>query len=164
MKVFGFAGYSGSGKTTLVEHVIPRITSRGIRVSIIKHAHHSFDVDVPGKDSYRHRQAGASEVLISSSARWALVRELRGEPESRFNELLERLSPCDLVLVEGFKREPIPKLEVHRAAGNTPLLFPDDPTIVALATDRDLGSKLPRFGLGDYDAIAAFVISHVGLD
>ena len=164
MKVFGFAGYSGSGKTSLVEQLIPRLTGRGLRVSVIKHAHHSFDVDRPGKDSFRHRHAGASEVLVSSSARWALIRELRGEPELRLNDLIERLSPCDLVLIEGFKREPIPKLEVHRAAANTPPLFTDDPTIVALVTDTDITTQLPRFGLEDYDAIAGFVIAHVGLD
>src|SRR3954468_4599249 len=134
-KVFGFAAYSGSGKTTLIEKLIPLLVGRGLRVSVVKHAHHGFDVDQPGKDSHRHRLAGASEVLVSSDTRWALMHELRGEPEARLPTLLERLSPCDLVLVEGFKTQAIPKLEIHRQAAGTPLLFPDDPYIVALATD-----------------------------
>ncbi|HSE00307.1 MAG TPA: molybdopterin-guanine dinucleotide biosynthesis protein B, partial [Burkholderiales bacterium] len=108
MKIFGFAGWSGSGKTTLIEKLIPLFVARGLRVSLIKHAHHAFDVDQPGKDSYRHRHAGCGEVLVSSSRRWALVHELRGAPEPGFAELIERLSPCDLVLIEGFKRERVP--------------------------------------------------------
>ena len=115
MKIFGFAGWSGSGKTTLIEKLIPLFVRRGLTVSLIKHAHHAFDVDQPGKDSYRHRHAGCSEVLVTSSRRWALVHELRGAPEPGFAELIERVSPCDLLLVEGFKHAPIPKLEVWRA-------------------------------------------------
>ena len=134
-KVFGFAGWSGSGKTTLIERVITHLSVRGLRISLIKHAHHEFDVDQPGKDSYRHRTAGASEVLVSSANRWALMHELRGEPELNLREAINQLNPCDLVLVEGFKREPIPKLEVWRAEVGKALLFPDDPNIVALATD-----------------------------
>lgn len=162
MKVFGIAGYSGSGKTTLLEQVIPLLVGRGLRVSVVKHAHHAFDVDKPGKDSYRHRGAGASEVLISSGTRWALMHELRDRPEPELPALLTRLSACDLVLVEGFKRQPIPKLEIHRAAANTPLLFPEDPTIVAIASDRSLETKLPVFRLDDYPAIADYVASHAG--
>jgi molybdopterin-guanine dinucleotide biosynthesis adapter protein len=163
-KVFGFAAWSGTGKTTLIENLIPLLVARGLRVALIKHAHHAFDVDQPGKDSWRHRQAGATEVLISSSARWALMHELRNRPEPELPQLLERLSPCDLVLVEGFKKQPIPKLEIHRAATAKPLLYPGDPYIVALATDAPIESGLPRFGLNDHAAIMAFILGHVGLD
>src|SRR5512139_4205730 len=114
MKTFGFAGWSGSGKTTLIERLIPSFVARGLRVSLIKHAHHSFDVDQPGKDSHRHRHAGAGEVLVTSSRRWVLMHELRGEAEPTMEELIGRMSPCDLLLVEGFKRAAIPKLEVYR--------------------------------------------------
>jgi len=124
MKTFGFAGYSGSGKTTLIEQLIPRFVKQGLRVSLIKHAHHAFDVDQPGKDSYRHRHAGAGEVLVTSSRRWVLMHELRGEPEPSFEAQLEHLSPCDLLLVEGFKHAPIPKLEVWRAVTGEGLLHP----------------------------------------
>src|SRR4051795_1578085 len=116
MKIFGFAGYSGSGKTTLIERLIPLLTRRAIRVSLIKHAHHTFDVDQPGKDSHRHRQAGCTEVLVTSSRRWALMHELRGTAEPSLHEQLKHLSPCDLVIVEGYKSEAIPKVEVHRRA------------------------------------------------
>jgi len=160
MKIFGFAGWSGSGKTTLIEKLIPLFVRHGLKVSLIKHAHHTFDVDQPGKDSYRHRHAGCTEVLVSSSRRWALVHELRGAVEPGFAELIERLSPCDLVLVEGFKREPIPKLEVHRAAAGTDSLFPYDPDIVAIASDAALETRLPVFGLDDIEAIAAFLLEH----
>ena len=163
MKVFGFAAYSGNGKTTLIEHVLALLLARGLKVSVIKHAHHAFDVDRPGKDSYRHRQAGASEVLVSSSARWALMHELRGEAEPGLPALLERLMPCDLVLVEGFKKQAIPKIEIHRAAAGTPMLFPDDPHIVALATDAGISTVLPTFGLQDYTGIADFMLEHLGL-
>ena len=161
MKVFGLAGFSGSGKTTLIEKLIPRFVERGLRVSLIKHAHHAFDVDQPGKDSYRLREAGCSEVLVSSSRRWALMHELRGAPEPALEELLDCLSACDLVLVEGFKRDPIPKLEVHRAANaGSDLLFPHDPHIVAIATDASVKTTLPLFGLEDIAAVANFVIAH----
>jgi molybdopterin-guanine dinucleotide biosynthesis protein B len=160
MRLFGFAGFSGSGKTTLIEKLIPLLVARELRVSLIKHAHHAFDVDQPGKDSYRHRKAGCNEVLVSSSRRWALMHELRGAPEPSLDELVARLSPCDLVLVEGFKREPIPKLEVHRAAAGTDSLFPHDPNIVAIATDAALETRLPVFGLDDIEAIAIFLIEH----
>jgi molybdopterin-guanine dinucleotide biosynthesis protein B len=159
MRLFGFAGFSGSGKTTLIEKLIPRFVERGLRVSLIKHAHHAFDVDRPGKDSYRHREAGCGEVLVTSSRRWALMHELGGAPEPRLEELIEHLSPCDLVLVEGFKREAVPKLEVHRAANvGEDLLFPHDPHIAAIATDARVETALPVFGLDDIAAIADFVI------
>lgn len=135
MKVIGFAGWSGAGKTTLVERLIPRFTGRGLRVSVVKHAHHRFDIDRPGKDSWRHREAGAAEVLVTSAGRWALLHELRDAPEPPLETHLARLSPCDLVLVEGYRRADIPKVEVHRAATGQPLLFPGDPAIVAVATD-----------------------------
>lgn len=163
MKVFGFAAWSGSGKTTLIENLIPLLCTQGIRVSVIKHAHHAFDVDKPGKDSFRHRQAGAAEVLVSSGARWALMHELRSEPEPELPQLLARLSPCDLVLVEGFKLQPIPKMEIHRQATGSPLLHPGDPHIVAVATDVKLDTRLPQLGLGDYSSIVRFILDHVGL-
>ena len=163
MKLFGFAGYSGSGKTTLVEKLIPRFVKHGLRVSLIKHAHHTFDVDQPGKDSHRHRQAGCVEVLVTSSRRWALIHELRGEPEPAFEDQIRHLSPCDLVLVEGFKFQPIPKMEVFRAGNGSPLLHPNDPHIVALASDTTLESRLPQLDLNDDAAIAAFVLRHLEL-
>ena len=163
MKIFGFAGWSGSGKTTLIEKLIPLFVARGLRVSLIKHAHHTFDVDQPGKDSYRHRHAGCSEVLVSSSRRWALVHELRGAVEPGFAELLERLSPCDLVLIEGFKRERVPKLEVYRAVTGEPMLHPQDPDIVAIASDQRVETGLPQFDLDDAPGIATFVLRHVGM-
>src|SRR5881396_2398950 len=135
MKIFGFAGWSGSGKTTLIEQLIPRFVKRGLRVSMVKHAHHSFDVDQPGKDSWRHRQAGCTEVLVTSAMRWALLHELRGQSELALDEAIARISPCDLLLVEGFKAAAVPKLEIWRESLGEPLLFPDDPHIQAIATD-----------------------------
>ena len=163
MKAFGFAGWSGAGKTTLIEQLIPRFTARALRVSLIKHAHHAFDVDQPGKDSYRHRQAGCMEVLVSSSRRWALIHELRGAAEPSLSELIERISPCDLLLVEGFKREAIPKLEVHRAEVGESLIHPHDSNIVAIASDVRLDTALPHFELNQPERIADFVLEHVGL-
>ena len=163
MKIFGFAGYSGSGKTTLIEQLIPLFVARGISVSLIKHAHHTFEIDQPGKDSYRHRKAGCSEVLVSSSQRWALMHELRGAPEPALAALVERLSPCDLVLVEGFKREAMPKLEVYRAIVGEPLIHPHDRNIVGVASDVRLDTTLPQFDLDAPDAIADFVLGHLGL-
>jgi molybdopterin-guanine dinucleotide biosynthesis protein B len=160
MRIFGFAGWSGSGKTTLVEQLIPRLVGRGLRVSLIKHAHHVFDVDQAGKDSYRHRHAGCGEVLVTSAVRWALMHELRGAAELALPEALARLSPCDLVLVEGYKRHPMPKLEIYRAALGKPLLHPGDRHVVGLATDTPAAfarSGLPVFDLGAYDALATFV-------
>jgi molybdopterin-guanine dinucleotide biosynthesis protein B len=158
MKILGIAGYSGSGKTTLIEKVVPLLVKAGLRVSLIKHAHHAFEVDQPGKDSWRHRQAGCAEVLVGSAQRWALMRELRGEPEPGLQELLARFSPCDLVIVEGWKRDPIPRIEVHRSGGNRPLLYPNDPHVIAVATDEPLATRLPQFGLDDAAAISRFVL------
>jgi molybdopterin-guanine dinucleotide biosynthesis protein B len=164
MKIFGFAGYSGSGKTTLIEQLIPLFIQRGLRVSLIKHAHHTFDVDQPGKDSWRHRQAGAMEVLVTSSRRWALVHELRGAAEPALAEQLKHLSACDLVIVEGYKSEAIPKIEVHRRTGHTPLLYPDDAHVVAVATDEILDTPLPQLDLDDADDVACFILHHLGLN
>jgi molybdopterin-guanine dinucleotide biosynthesis protein B len=164
MKIFGFAGYSGSGKTTLIEKLIPLFVQRGLKVSLIKHAHHTFDVDQPGKDSFRHRHAGCTEVLVTSSRRWALMHELRGAPEPTLKEQIERLSPCDLLLVEGFKHEPIPKLEVYRAEVGEAMIHPHDSNIVAIASDAKVDSQLPQLDLNAPEAIAAFVLKHVGLE
>ena len=163
MKIFGFVGWSGSGKTTLIEKLIPLFVQRGLKVSLIKHAHHSFDVDQPGKDSYRHRHAGCNEVLVTSSKRWVLMHELRGAPEPGFAELLEQVSPCDLLLVEGFKREKLPKLEIYRASVGESLLHPQDPNIVAIASDARVETKLPQLDLNDAPSVASFVLKHVGL-
>lgn len=163
MKIFGFAGYSGSGKTTLIEKLIPIFTGQGLKVSLIKHAHHAFDVDKPGKDSYRHRKAGCAEVLVTSSRRWVLMHELHGAPEPGLAEHIKRISACDLLLVEGFKREHVPKLEVYRAEVGEPLLHSHDEDIVAIASDRRLDTKLPQFNLDDHTGIADFVLTHVGL-
>jgi molybdopterin-guanine dinucleotide biosynthesis protein B len=162
--VFGLAGWSGSGKTTLLERLLPVLTGGGWRVSTLKHAHKDFDFDKPGKDSWRHRHAGAAEVLVSSPKRWALIHEIRGETEPKLADLLARLAPADLVLVEGFKRELYPKLEVHRAALGKPLLAPGDPAIVAIASDMPVaGVTLPRFALDDVAGIAGFIIDHCRL-
>jgi molybdopterin-guanine dinucleotide biosynthesis protein B len=157
MKVIGLAGWSGAGKTTLLARVIPYFRQHGLRVSVIKHAHHSFDVDVPGKDSWVHRQAGAEEVLVSSANRWALMHELRGEPEPRLPELLKKLSPVDLVVVEGFKSEPHRKIEVYRKANGKAPLFPDDPAIAGIATDATVETTLPVAHLDDIPAVAAMM-------
>ena len=164
MKTFGIAGWSGSGKTTLIERLVPRLTARGLVVSLIKHAHSGFDIDRPGKDSYRHREAGCTEVLLTSDARWALMHELRGAPSPSLEQLLALMSPCDLVLVEGFKTgEHLPKLEVHRPSLGKPLLTPDHPGIVALASDVQLETALPCFELRDAASIADFIVAHLGL-
>jgi molybdopterin-guanine dinucleotide biosynthesis adapter protein len=163
MKVLGIAGYSGSGKTTLIEKLVPLLVKDGLRVSLIKHAHHAFEVDQPGKDSWRHRQAGCTEVLVSSVQRWALMHELRGGPEPTLQEQLQHFSPCDLVLVEGWKFDPIPRIEVHRSGADArrPLLFPNDPHVIAVATDEPLETRLPQFGLDDAPAIAGFIVELV---
>ena len=161
MNVVGFAGYSGNGKTTLIEAVIPLLVARGLRVSLIKHAHHSFDVDQPGKDSYRHRAAGAAEVLVASQQRWVLMHELRQETEPDLDAHLRRLSPCDVVLVEGFKRASIAKIEVHRAAAAAPLLFPNDAHIIAIATDELLDTRLPQLNINDAAEVADFICGAV---
>ena len=163
MNAFGIAGYSGSGKTTLLEKLIPVLTGRGLKVSVIKHAHHGFDIDRPGKDSYRHREAGASEVLLACNDRWALMHERRTEAETTLSELLGRLSPCDLVLIEGFKQEPVPKLEVYRPENGKPPLFPERNDIVAVASDAALETALPVLPLNDMNAIADFVMARLNL-
>ncbi|MFZ2069487.1 MAG: molybdopterin-guanine dinucleotide biosynthesis protein B [Xanthobacteraceae bacterium] len=155
MRIIGLAGWSGSGKTTLVTAVIPVLVRRGLKVATVKHAHHEFDIDQPGKDSWLHRQAGASEVAIVSSRRWAMVHELGDEPEPALGDVLKKLSPVDLVIVEGFKRHAHPKLEVYRAAVGKPLLHPDDDCIVAVATDAALPQgSVPVLMLDDTDGIA----------
>ena len=160
MRIIGLAGWSGSGKTTLLTKLIPRFTARGKRVSTLKHAHHNFDVDRPGKDSFEHRSAGATEVLVVSGARWALMHELRGAPEPALPDLLTKLSNVDLVLIEGFKRENFPKLEIHRIVNNKPLLHPDDPWIVAVATDTPLPqAKVPVVDLNDIEAVADLLLA-----
>jgi molybdopterin-guanine dinucleotide biosynthesis protein B len=161
MRIIGLAGWSGSGKTTLLTKIIPRLTARGLSVSTVKHAHHAFDLDQPGKDSHSHRLAGASEVLVGSATRWALVHELRGAAEPSLADLLVKLSPVDLVIVEGYKSEPHPKLEVHRAAIGKPLLHPDDPGIVAIAADQPLPkASVPVADLNDVDGIVEILLRH----
>ncbi|MDQ2639364.1 MAG: molybdopterin-guanine dinucleotide biosynthesis protein B [Pseudomonadota bacterium] len=160
-RVLGIAGWSGAGKTTLLKMLLPLLVARGLRVATLKHAHHEFDVDVPGKDSWVHRRAGASEVIVSSARRWVQMHELGDAPEPSLADLLARFSPCDLVLVEGFKRERHPKLEVHRPVLGKPLLFPDDPHIRAVASDALLeGSHPPLVDLNDIGAVAGAVLAH----
>ncbi|HEX5778410.1 MAG TPA: molybdopterin-guanine dinucleotide biosynthesis protein B [Xanthobacteraceae bacterium] len=155
MRIIGLAGWSGSGKTTLLARVIPVLIARGIRVSTVKHAHHGFDVDVPGKDSHTHRLAGATEVFVSSARRWAQIHELRDEDEPSLGDVLARLTPVDLVVVEGYKRHPHPKLEIHRAEVGKPLLQPDDDWIVAVASDGPLpDARVPVLDLDDAEKIA----------
>jgi molybdopterin-guanine dinucleotide biosynthesis protein B len=165
MRIFGLAGWSGSGKTTLLVALIPELVSRGVSVSTVKHAHHAFDIDQPGKDSWRHRQAGAREVMICSQNRWALMSELRGASEPSLDELARRMSPVDLLLVEGFKRHPHPKIEVYRRSLGKPLLHPDDPFVIAVASDEMLAElPLPCLPLSDAPAIASFVLAHAECD
>ena len=157
MKVIGVAGWSGAGKTTLISRVIPHLREQGLRVSVIKHAHHDFDVDMPGKDSWVHRQSGAEEVLVSSANRWALMHELRGAAEPQLAELLKKMSPVDLVVIEGFKSDPHRKIEVHRKAGGKPPLFPENPAIVGIATDAAIETTLPVAHLDDIPAVATMM-------
>lgn len=161
MKVLGFAGFSGSGKTTLIEAVIPQLVQRGLRVSLIKHAHHEFDVDQPGKDSYRHRAAGATQVLVSSRVRWALVHELRAAPEPSLKVHLTSMAECDVVIVEGYKHEPIAKIEVHRAAVRAPWLFPTDANVIAIATDEALQTRLPCLDVNSPKQVADFIAEYI---
>ncbi len=164
MKIIGLAGWSGSGKTTLVCKLIPALVARGYRVSTMKHAHHAFDIDKPGKDSYEHRAAGATEVLVTSANRWALMHEHRGAPEPTAAELTAHMSEVDLLIIEGFKTEPHPKIEVFRRALGKPLLAPDDPQIVAVASDGPVAeTDRPRLDLDDVEALADFVVAHCGL-
>jgi molybdopterin-guanine dinucleotide biosynthesis protein B len=161
MRIIGIAGWSGAGKTTLLAKLIPRLTARGVRVSTVKHAHHAFDVDQPGKDSHTHRMAGATEVLVSSVNRWALVHELRGAAEPKLSDLLGKLAPVDLVIIEGFKHGAHPKLEIYRSAVGKPPLHTDDPHIVAVASDAPVPSaRVPVVGLDDVDAIADLMLAH----
>jgi molybdopterin-guanine dinucleotide biosynthesis protein MobB len=163
MRLYGVVGWKNAGKTGLMERLVTEITSRGTTVSTVKHAHHNFDVDHPGKDSYRHRAAGATEVLLASGNRFALMHELRGADEPPLSALLERLSPVDLVLIEGYKRDTHPKVEAHRAVTGNPLIAPGDPTIRAIASDTKLDVDKPVFDLDDTSAIADFILSEVGL-
>ena len=161
MRIIGLAGWSGSGKTTLITKLLPHLIARGQRVSTLKHAHHGFDLDQPGKDSFMHRTAGATEVVISSAKRFAVLHELRDEPEWNLLELLTKFAPVDLVLVEGFKRDAFPKLEIHRAANGKPLIQPDDPHIIAIASDIPLPqAKVPVIGLDDIESIADVLLQH----
>jgi len=163
-KIFGLAGWSGSGKTTLLRALIPALVRRNLRVSTLKHAHHTFDVDKPGKDSYEHRQAGATEVMVGSAHRWALMHELREEPEPSSTNLIKLMTPVDLLLIEGFKTESHDKIEIHRPALGKPTLYPGDPNIVAVASDGDIaGLSLPRLDLNDAEAIADFIVAHCKL-
>lgn len=160
MRIIGLAGWSGSGKTTLLTKIIPCLKARGKSVSTLKHAHHSFDVDRPGKDSFEHRSAGAKEVLVVSGQRWALMHELRGQPEPDLPTLLRKLSDVDLVLIEGFKRERFPKLEVHRVANGKPLLQPEDDWIVAIAADTKLAdAAVPVIDLNDIETVADVLLA-----
>jgi len=164
MRLFGVVGYSGSGKTTLLVRLIPELVRRGITVSTMKHAHHGFDVDQPGKDSYEHRQAGASEVLVSSARRWALMHESRHEPEPGPEQLAAHMTPVDLLLIEGFKREAHEKLEIWRADTGKPVLALEDRSIVAVASNGPVpGVTVPVLDLDDLDAIADFILEHCGL-
>ena len=163
MKVWGVTGWKNSGKTGLMERLVSEFVARGVTVSTVKHAHHVFDVDHPGKDSHRHREAGATEVLLSSRRRWALMHELREEDELPLSDLLAKLAPVDLVLVEGYKRDRHPKVEAHRAVTGNPLIAPDDPTVRAVASDTALDLDRPVFDLDDTCAIADFILAEVGL-
>lgn len=161
MKVFGLAGWKNSGKTTLVVRLVTLLTDRGLKISTVKHADLSFDVDQPGKDSHRHRAAGATEVVVSSPRRWALIHELREEPEPDLGELLNRMAEVDLILIEGFKKLGHDKIEVHRAANGQPLIAPGDPKIVAIASDGPIAdAKVPVLALDDTEAIAEFILTH----
>ena len=158
MKIIGFAGYSGSGKTTLIEKLIPLLRAEGLRVSLIKHTHHGFDIDKPGKDSFRFREAGAQEVMLAGAQRWALMHELRDEAEPSLADLLAHMSPCDLVLVEGFRSGELPKIEVHRPEAGHPLIYPVFQNVVAVASDVQLDrAPLPLLDVNDAAAVAAFV-------
>ena len=164
MKIFGVTGWKNSGKTGLMERLITEFTARGLSVSSIKHAHHSFDIDYPGRDSYRHRDAGARQVLLASRNRWALMHELRDEDEPSLGDLLEQLSPVDLVLIEGYKRDRHPKIEAHRKETGQPLIAPEDQTIVAVASDTSVAIDRPVLDLNDTAAIANFIAQHLELD
>ena len=161
MRIIGLAGWSGSGKTTLITKLIPLLVARRLRVSTLKHAHHGFDLDQPGKDSFFHRAAGATEVIISSARRWAILHELREEPEWDLAALVKKISPVDMELVEGFKRDKFPKLEIHRIANGKPLLHTEDPHIVAVASDSAVpAARVPVVDLNDIELIADLLLKH----
>ena len=164
MKIFGVTGWKNSGKTGLMERLITEFTARGLTVSSIKHAHHSFDIDHPGRDSYRHRDAGARQVLLASRNRWALMHELRDEDEPSLGDLLKQLSPVDLVLIEGYKRDRHPKIEAHRKETGQPLIAPEDETIVAVASDTSVTIDRPVLELNDTTSIANFIAQNLELD
>lgn len=159
MRVIGLAGWSGAGKTTLLTRLIPHLIAKGVSVSTVKHAHHNFDVDVPGKDSWHHRHAGATEVIVSSGKRWALMHELRGAREPSLRDLLVKMSPVDLVIVEGYKTDSHPKIEIYRAANGKGLLHPNDPAIVGIAADPEIDTRLPSVHLNDIPAVADLIQS-----
>lgn len=161
MKVFGITGWKNTGKTTLTERLVAEMVRRGLTVSTVKHAHHDTDIDQPGRDSHRHRLAGAGQVVLASPLRWALMTELRGAPEPPLSDLLARFDPCDLVLVEGYKSSPHPKIETHRAATGRDLLAASNPSIRAIARDAPVDHPLPQFDLDDVSAIATFILSEV---
>lgn len=161
MKVFGITGWKNTGKTTLTERLVAEMVRRGVIVSTVKHAHHDADIDQPGRDSYRHRMAGAGQVIMASPRRWALMTELRDAPEPPLQDLLARFDPCDLVLVEGYKSSPHPKIETHRTATGRGLLAPTNPTIRAIARDVPMDHPLPQFDLDDVSAIATFILKEV---
>ena len=158
--MIGFAGWSGAGKTTLLKRLIPTLSLAGYSVSTIKHAHHEFDIDKPGKDSWEHRRAGATEVLVGSANRWALMHELRDEAEPSLAQLLAHLSPVNFVLIEGFRHGGHPKIEVHRRANEKPFLYPGDPSIVAIVSDDTVPTPITRINLDDIAAVAAFVLAY----
>ena len=164
MKIFGVTGWKNSGKTGLMERLITEFTARGLSVSSIKHAHHSFDIDHPGRDSYRHRDAGARQVLLASRNRWALMHELRNEDEPSLGDLLKQLLPVDLVLIEGYKRDRHPKIEAHRKETGQPLIAPEDETIVAVASDTSVTIDRPVLDLNNTASIANFIAQHLKLD
>ncbi len=163
MNIFGIIGYKNAGKTSLVERLVTEITGRGFSVSTVKHAHHAFDLDQPGKDTYRHRQAGAQQVMLSTGARWVLMSELRGAEEPPLADLLARMDPVDLILIEGYKRDRHPKVEVHRAVTGHPLIAPRDDTVRAVACDTLVAAGVPLLDLNDTGAVADFILRQVGL-
>jgi molybdopterin-guanine dinucleotide biosynthesis adapter protein len=163
MNIYGIIGFKNAGKTSLVERLVAEITRRGFSVSTVKHAHHAFDLDRPGKDTFRHRQAGAGQVMLSTGTRWVLMTELRGADEPPLADLLARMDPVDLVLIEGYKRDRHPKVEVHRAVTGHPLIAPNDDTVRAVACDTLVAAGVPLLDLNDTGAVADFILGQVGL-
>ena len=166
MKIFGFCGYSGAGKTTLIEGLIPRFVQQGLTVSLIKHTHRGFDMDRPGKDSWRHREAGAQEVMLLSDERWVLMhemRELSATSPPKLDDMIKHISPCDLLILEGFKTAAWDKIEVHRVANGKPLIWQEVPAVVAVARDEVINCPMPQLDINDHAAVAAFVLNHTEL-